>query len=202
MAKLHFKYGTVNSGKSLELLKVAHNYEEQNKRVMVFTSGLDDRYGKGLITSRVGIDREAIIINSEDNIVDLLFENHDDYELGNIYTSQVYSCILVDEAQFLSKEHIRQLTYIVDELNIPVIAYGLKVDFSNELFEGSKELLVQADKIEEIKTICNLQVCERKATMNIRMDATGNALYEGEQVEIGGNERYVPVCRYHYYNFN
>lgn len=201
MAKLYYKYGTVNSGKSLELLKVAHNYEEQDKKVIVFTSGIDDRYGAGKVTSRAGIEREALTINSTDNIVDLIVNYHDSSVYGNMFTSRVYSCILVDEAQFLTREQIKQLAYIVDEIDIPVIAYGLKTDFSNKLFESSKELLIQADKIEEIKTICSLRICDNKAIMSVRIDEENNALYEGEQIEIGGNERYVPVCRKHYYNY-
>lgn len=195
IAKLYFNFGTVNSGKSLELLKVVHNYEEQDKNVMILTSNVDDRYGVGKVTSRVGLSREAIPIGKDDDLVKLYKENRE------MFWSPENSCIVVDEAQFLSKKNIHDLATIVDEHHTPVIAYGLKTDFSNKLFEGSKELLIQADKLVEIKTICGHRTCGRKATMNIRTDENGQAIYEGEQIEIGGNEKYVPVCRYHYFNY-
>lgn len=202
MAQLLFKHGTMSSGKSLELLKVAHNYEEQGKEVLVLTSGIDDRYGIGKITSRVGIDREAIPLNREDDVVEIFEDSVEKLNSNPSIRTNHISCVLVDESQFLSKKNVEGLAKIVDSYKTPVIAYGLKVDFSNNLFEGSRELLIQADKLEEIKTICNKPCCERKATMNIRLNGIGEALYEGEQVEIGGNESYVPVCRYHYYNYN
>lgn len=186
MAKLYFKYGAMNSGKSIEIIKVAHNYEEQNKPVKIFTSAIDTRSKVGTIASRTGFEREAIVIEEGTN----LFK-----EIKQIPT-KLY-CILIDEAQFLKKHHILELAKVVDELNIPVMAFGLKNDFANELFEGSKYLLIYADKIEEIKTIC--WFCHRKATMNLRFH-DGKAVYQGEQIQVGGNETYVPVCRKCYQN--
>ena len=185
MAQLFFRYGAMNSGKTIEILKVAHNYEEQNKDVLIFTSGIDDRSGIGYVASRIGMKRPAIAI----------FEHTNVFEYVNRCQNKV-ACVLVDEAQFLNKKHVLELTKIVDELNIPVMAFGLKNDFKNELFEGSKYLLLYADKIEEMKTIC--WFCGKKATMNLRMHE-GKPVYTGAQVQIGGNEAYFPVCRKHYF---
>ena len=181
MAKLYFKYGAMNSGKSIEIIKVAHNYEEQNKPVMLLTSALDNRTEVGVIASRVGFEREATAIDNETNI----------FELIRAVDERLF-CVLVDEAQFLKKHHVLELTQVVDELDIPVMAFGLKNDFTNHLFEGSEQLLIYADKIEEIKTIC--WFCHKKATMNLRL-AEGQPVYHGEQIQIGGNESYLPVCR-------
>lgn len=181
MAQFYFKYGAMNSGKSIEIIKVAHNYEEQGKPVKIFTSILDDRYEIGQVASRIGFQRHATPVSDEMNLFD---------EVNQL--SEKPFCILVDEAQFLKKAHILQLAEIVDVLNIPVMAFGLKNDFTNELFEGSKYLLLYADKIEEIKTIC--WFCHKKATMNLRF-SNGQPVYEGEQIQIGGNESYYPVCR-------
>lgn len=186
MAQLFFKYGAMNSGKTIEILKVAHNYEEQNKPVVLMTSGLDTRDEIGIISSRIGLRREAIPIFHDTNIYDTVSEMDD----------KPY-CILVDESQFLEQAHVVQFARIVDELDIPVMAFGLKNDFKNELFEGSKYLLLYADKIEELKTIC--WFCHKKATMNLRMD-NNKPVYTGEQIQIGGNEAYYPVCRKHYVN--
>ena len=186
MAQLYFRYGAINSGKSIEVLKVAHNYEEQNKAIRIFTSGVDDRDGVGVISSRTGMRREAIPI----------LEDTDIFEKIKAEDEKIW-CVLIDEAQFLSKDNVLQLTRIVDELNIPVMAFGLKNDFMNNLFEGSKYLLLYAEKIEEIKTIC--WYCAKKATMNLRM-SDGKPVYEGTQIQIGGNESYFPVCRHHYFN--
>lgn len=185
MAQLFFKYGAMNSGKSIDILKVAHNYEEQGKPVVLMTSGVDNRSGQGVIASRIGLQRKVEPVLDDTNIYDYV-KNID---------HKVY-CVLIDEAQFLKKRHILQLIKIVDELNIPVMAFGLKNDFKNELFEGSKYLLIYADKIEEMKTIC--WFCPHKATMNLRIH-DGKPVYEGEQVQIGGNESYYPVCRKHYF---
>ncbi|WP_022794588.1 thymidine kinase [Marinococcus halotolerans] len=182
MAQLFFKYGTMNSGKSIEILKVAHNYEEQNKPVLIFTSGLDDRRGVGFVASRIGVEREAVPVFEETNIYDIVRQEE-----------ERPFCILVDEAQFLSQEHIIQLAEIVDNLDIPVMSFGLKNDFQNELFEGSKHLLLYADKIEEMKTIC--WFCHKKAVMNLRLDGEGRPVYTGDQIHIGGNDSYYPVCR-------
>lgn len=186
MAQLFFKYGAMNSGKSIEILKVAHNYEEQNKPVVLMTSGIDTRSGLGQVKSRIGISKEALPIFEETDIFSVV------QTLG--YTPY---CVLIDEAQFLSARHVLDLTKIVDELKIPVMAFGLKNDFRNELFEGSKFLLLYADKIEEMKTIC--WFCHKKAIMNLRY-VNHVPVYEGEQVQIGGNETYYPVCRQHYVN--
>lgn len=186
MAQLFFKYGAMNSGKSIEILKVAYNYEEQNKSVMIFTSAIDDRDGVGYVSSRIGLKREAIPIADDTDVFLAVSEN-----------PEKPSCILVDESQFLSKAHVIQLAGIVDELAIPVMAFGLKNDFLNELFEGSKYLLLYADKIEEIKTIC--WFCHKKAIMNMRV-VDGKPVYTGEQIQIGGNESYLPVCRNHYHH--
>lgn len=178
----------MNSGKSFELLKVAHNYEEQNKSVRLFTSGMDDRDGIGMVSSRIGMRREAEPVVSETNIYKHILKEQEKEKIW---------CVLVDEAQFLTKEHVFQLTKIVDELKIPVMAFGLKNDFMNHLFEGSEYLLLYAEKIEEIKTIC--WYCGKKAIMNLRI-SDGKPVYEGDQIQIGGNESYFPVCRHHYFN--
>lgn len=185
MAQLYFKYGTMNSGKSIEILKVAHNYEEQGKPVLLMTSSLDTRAGIGKVASRIGISEQAIAIDHSLNVFDYV---------KNL-PEKPY-CVLIDEAQFLSKQNVYDFARVVDELNVPVMAFGLKNDFRNELFEGSQYLLLLADKIEEIKTIC--WYCSKKATMVIRT-IDGKPVYEGEQLQIGGNETYIPVCRKHYF---
>lgn len=186
MAQLFFKYGAMNSGKSIDILKVAHNYEEQGKPVELLTSGVDTRSGRGVIASRIGLTRKVTPVMKDTDI----------YQMVKQLDHKVY-CVLIDEAQFFTKQHVLQLTRIVDELNIPVMTFGLKNDFKNELFEGSKYLLIYADKIEEMKTIC--WFCPHKATMNLRIH-DGKPVYEGEQVQIGGNESYYPVCRKHYFH--
>lgn len=188
MAQLFFRYGTMNSGKSIEILKVAHNYEEQNKTIILMTSAVDTRTGVGIVSSRIGLQRDAIPVATETNIFDLVQE-----------TDPNAACVLIDEAQFLNRKHILQCARIVDEMNIPVMAFGLKNDFRNHLFEGSESLLLYADKIEEMKTIC--WFCRRKATMNLRVHE-GKPVYEGKQVQVGGNESYYPVCRQHYFHPN
>ena len=185
MAQLFFRYGAMNSGKTIEILKVAHNYEEQHKHVVILTSGLDNRDEVGYVSSRIGLRRPAIPI----------FDETDVYEI--VASKKDIDCVLVDEAQFLKKHHVIELTRIVDELGIPVMTFGLKNDFRNQLFEGSEYLLLYADKIEEMKTIC--WFCAKKATMNLRIH-DGKPVYDGEQIMIGGNEAYFPVCRKHYVN--
>lgn len=186
MAQLFFHYGAMNSGKSIEILKVAHNYEEQDKQVVLMTSGIDTRSGVGEISSRIGLRRDAFPI----------FDDTDIYAvIKQAETNPAY--VLIDEAQFLKKHHVLELAKVVDELGIPVMTFGLKNDFRNELFEGSKYLLLYADKIVEMKTIC--WFCKHKALMNLRVH-NGKPVYEGEQVQIGGNESYYPVCRRHYFN--
>lgn len=182
MAQLYFRYGAMNSGKSIEILKVAHNYEEQNKKVLIFTSALDDRDQVGYVSSRVGLRAPALPISDDTNVYEIVKQEPDKI-----------SCVLIDEVQFLSRKHIEQLTQIVDELHIPVMGFGLKNDFRNEWFEGSKYMLLYADKIEEMKTIC--WFCERKATMNLRIGEDGKPIYTGNQIQIGGNDSYYPVCR-------
>lgn len=186
MAQLFFHYGAMNSGKSIEILKVAHNYEEQDKQVVLMTSGIDTRTGVGEISSRIGLRRDAFPI----------FDDTDIYAVIKQAETNP-ACVLIDEAQFLKKHHVLELAKLVDELGIPVMTFGLKNDFRNELFEGSKYLLLYADKIVEMKTIC--WFCKHKALMNLRVH-NGKPVYEGEQVQIGGNESYYPVCRRHYFN--
>ncbi len=184
MAQLYFRYSTMNAGKSMEVLKIANNYEEQGKEVLLFTHSIDTRYGVGKITSRIGPQRDAIAIDDKTDLYAIISEN------------APKSCVLLDEAQFLSPEQVRQLCDVVDKLNIPVIAYGLKTDFLGKLFPGSESLLCLSDKIEEVKTVC--WYCERKALFNMRV-MDGKPVREGEQVMIGGNESYVPVCRIHFH---
>lgn len=180
MAKLYFRYGAMGSGKSIDLLKVAYNYEERGGKVYLLTAGIDDRYSKSKITTRIGIQKDANVFDENVNIYENIkkLENKPD-------------CILVDEAQFLTKKNVEQLSDVVDFLDIPVICYGLRTDFKAELFEGSKALLSIADKIEEIKTICE---CGKKATYNMRV-IDDIPTVKGNQILIGGNEVYVSVCR-------
>ena len=189
MAQLYFRYASMNAGKSIEVLKIAHNYEEQGKKVMIFTSALDDRYGKGFVASRIGLQREAIAFSDDTNLIDIVQDE--------VASEIKPHCILVDEGQFLTCNQVRQLTQIVDYMNIPVIVYGLKNDFQNNLFEGSQALLIYADKIEEVKTVC--WFCDKKATMVLRI-LDGKPVYTGEQIQIGGNDDYLPVCRKCYGN--
>lgn len=186
MAQLYYKYGTMNSGKTIEILKVAHNYEEQGKPVVIMTSALDTRDDFGIVSSRIGMRRQAMPIADDTDVFT--------YISG--LTPKPY-CVLIDEAQFLGKHHVYQLARVVDELDVPVMAFGLKNDFQNRLFEGSEQLLLLADKIEEIKTICHF--CSKKATMVLRTE-NGQPVYVGDQIQIGGNESYTSVCRKHYFN--
>ena len=185
MAQLYYRYSTMNAGKSIEVIKVAYNYEERGKRVLALVPGIDTRYGQGRITSRVGLSREATVVNDETNILELFMREND---------REPIDCVVVDECQFLKKHHVEELVEIVDSFNIPVLAYGLKNDFKNELFEGSYYMLVYADKIEEIKTIC---WCGRKATMVARV-IDGKFTKSGDQIMVGGNDMYVSLCRKHY----
>ena len=181
MAKLYFRYSTMNAGKSIDLLRCNHNYIENGKKTLCFTSARDNRYGQGKISSRIGLSIDAEIIYDETNIYDFVKKEED------------ISCVFIDEVQFLNKDHIFQLSDIVDELNIPVICYGLRSDYMLGAFEGSKHLLTLADQIEEIKTICFECKC-KKAIINARI--IGNKIItEGDQVQIGGNESYQPLCR-------
>ncbi len=185
MAQLYYRYSTMNAGKSIELIKVAYNYEERGKRVLVLTPSVDDRFGIGVIASRIGVTREAVAINEDTNILELFMKEN---------KKSLIDCVLVDECQFLKKHHVQELVEIVDSCDVPVLAYGLKNDFKNELFEGSYYMLVYADKIEEIKTIC---WCGRKATMVARI-VEGKFVKTGEQIVVGGNDMYISLCRKHY----
>ena len=185
MSKLYFRYATMGAGKSLDLLKTAYNYEERNKNVLLLTSKFDNRHGLDKITSRVGLSMPAISISDTTDIFQYVKLQHSVNE---------YDCILIDEVQFLTKKHIWQLTDIVDKLDINVITYGLRIDYRGEPFEGSCYLMALADKIEELKTICEFG---DKATMNLRK-INGESVFEGEQISIGGNESYIPVCRKYY----
>lgn len=196
MAQLFFRYGAMSSGKTIEILKVAHNYEAQGRKIALMTSGLDNRSGVGTVASRIGIHRKAIPITEEIDLFEYIKEmNNHDLADGD----GKLACVLIDEAQFLKRHHVLECAKIVDEFNIPVMTFGLKNDFQNHLFEGSENLLIFADKIEEMKTICHY--CGHKATMNLRIN-NGKPVYEGEQVQIGGDESYYPVCRYHYFHPN
>ena len=185
MAQLYYRYSTMNAGKSIELIKVAYNYEERGKQVLTLIPSVDDRYGVGVMTSRIGIQREALVVNEDTNILELYIRENEKRKID---------CVLIDECQFLKKHHVQELVEIVDSCDVPVLAYGLKNDFRNELFEGSYYMLIYADKIEEIKTIC---WCGRKATMVARV-IDGRVVKQGEQVVIGGNDMYVSLCRKHY----
>jgi thymidine kinase len=185
MAKLYFYYSTMNAGKSTALLQASHNYHERGMRTLVYTAALDDR-GGGRVQSRIGISGEARHFAAGQ---DLFTEIVADHSTGAL------ACVLLDEAQFLSTEQVRQLARVVDELDVPVLCYGLRTDFQGRLFPGSAQLLAWADNLVELKTICH---CGRKATMVVRTAADGRIEQEGAQVEIGGNERYVSLCRRHF----
>ncbi|ELK8309039.1 TPA: thymidine kinase [Vibrio vulnificus] len=186
MAQMYFYYSAMNAGKSTTLLQSSFNYQERGMMPVIFTAALDDRYGIGKVSSRIGLQAEAQLFKADTNLYQ---------EIAALNEVEKRHCILVDECQFLSKEQVYQLTEVVDKLHIPVLCYGLRTDFLGELFEGSKYLLSWADKLVELKTICH---CGRKANMVIRTDEHGNAIKEGDQVAIGGNDRYVSVCRQHY----
>lgn len=183
MAKLYFRYSTMGAGKSLDLLKTAHNYEERKKNVTLWTCDLDNRFGEKVIASRIGINRKANTFNKDTNLFESVKNNCKDC-----------SCVLIDESQFLTKEQVWQLTDIVDYLDCTVICYGLRSDYLGEPFQGSIYLMTLADKIEELKTICEFG---DKASMNMRV-LNGEPVFEGNQVQIGGDESYLPVCRKHF----
>lgn len=187
MAKLYFYYSAMNAGKSTVLLQSAYNYQERDMDVLLFTPVIDNRYASGKISSRIGLSANATVFDVNNN----LFTITDEAKKNN----NNIACVLLDEAQFLTKQQVEQLTEIVDKLNIPVLAYGLRSDFRGEPFEGSKYLLIWADNLIEIKTIC---FCGKKAIMNSRIDETGKVIRTGEQIQIGGNERYIAMCRKHF----
>ncbi len=188
MAKLHFYYSAMNAGKSTVLLQSAYNYKERGMSAIIFSPKVDDRYGEGVVASRIGLKQAAVA-------VDATFDLYK-YALEQKNKDPKLSCVLIDEVHFLSKQQIRQLVSIVDELDLPVLAYGLRTDFRGEPFEGSLYLMAWADQLIELKTICH---CGRKATMNIRIDQNGKQVTDGAQVQIGGNDMYVAACREHYY---
>lgn len=187
VAKLHFYYSAMNAGKSTTLLQSSYNYQERGMDTLLFVPSIDTRYGLGKISSRIGLQAEAMIITQDFNLYD--------YTAKALQKNHNIRCIMIDEAQFLTKHQIEQLSDITDQLNLPVLAYGLRTDFRGEPFAGSLYLLAWADILIEIKTICH---CGKKATMNLRIDQEGRVVRTGEQIEIGGNERYMAVCRRHF----
>jgi len=184
MAQLYFYYGAMNAGKSTTLLQAAFNYRERGMTVMLWTAALDDRAGPGRIGSRIGLTADA-----------RTFDPGTDLFAAVAAAPSPPDCVLVDEAQFLSARQVDGLATVVDRLGVPVLAYGLRTDFRGTLFPGSERLLAIADKLIELKAVCH---CGRKATMNLRLDAEGRAVREGAQTEIGGNDRYLAVCRRHF----
>ncbi|MDR3501780.1 MAG: thymidine kinase [Legionella sp.] len=184
MAKLYFYFAAMNAGKSTVLLQSSYNYHERGMQTLLFTPAIDDRYQSGTVHSRIGLSEEALVFNA-----------YDDLYKKVISLDQKYACILIDEAQFLTRDQVYQLTEITDKVGIPVLAYGLRTDFRGELFEGSQYLLAWADELVEIKTICH---CGRKATMILRLNEQGEAITEGDQVLIGGNNLYSSTCRKHF----
>lgn len=189
MAKLYFYYSAMNAGKTTTLLQSAYNYHERGMRTLILTPALDNRYGEGVVASRIGLKANAVRFGGEEDLLALV--------QADIAVRGPLHCVFVDEAQFLSKAQVWQLSDVVDKLNVPVLAYGLRTDFRGELFEGSRYLLAWADNLDEIKTICHTG---RKATMVVRVDEQGRAVTEGPQVEIGGNDRYVSVSRAEFKN--
>lgn len=189
MAKLYFYYSAMNAGKTTTLLQSSYNYQERGMRTLLFTPLIDTRYEIGTITSRIGLASDAIVF---DNTFDFY-----SYVKKRIKDPEPIKCVLVDEAQFLTKDQVFQLSNVADTLNIPVLTYGLRSDFLGEPFEGSRYLLAWAEELNEIKTICH---CGRKATMNARVDEKGRMVRSGAQVQIGGNDLYVPLCHKHFKN--
>ena len=186
MAKLYFYYSSMNAGKSTSLLQSSYNYRERGMTTLVLAPALDDRFGAGKVASRIGIETEATTFRTDDDLYALVEDKN---------LAEALHCVLIDEAQFLTKQQVFELGEITDRLNIPVLAYGLRTDFQGEPFEGSKYLLAWSDNLKELKAICH---CGRKATMVVRFDQDGNAVTEGSQIEIGGNDRYVSMCRRHF----
>lgn len=187
MAQLYFYYSAMNAGKSTSLLQSSYNYHERGMKTVIYTAEIDNRFGHGKVSSRIGLSAEALLYRPGTDIAK---------QVEEIHSRTKIHCVLVDESQFLTREQVRQLTLVTDLLDIPVLCYGLRTDFRGELFEGSQYLLAWADKLVELKTICH---CGRKASMVLRLDSEGKPFKEGEQVVIGGNERYISVCRKHYW---
>ena len=186
MAKLYFYYSAMNAGKSTVLLQSSYNYQERGMRTLVFVPAIDSRSGLGRVRSRIGLEAPAEVLTPTDNLLNRVRHEH---------TIDPIACVLIDEAQFLTRAQVEQLSDVADVLEIPVLCYGLRTDFQGQLFPGSGALLALADDLVELKTICH---CGRKATMNLRLAADGRAVREGAQIEIGGNERYVAMCRRHH----
>ena len=186
MAKFYFSYSAMNAGKSTVLLQASHNYGERGMQTMLFTAKLDNRSSVGNITSRIGLSEKALTFENKDNLFNIV-------EKGN--EKEKISCVFIDEAQFLTSNQVWELSEVVENLNIPVMCYGLRTDFQGNLFEGSARLLAIADELKEIKTICH---CGKKAIMVVRLDSDGKVIKEGAQIEIGGNEKYVSLCRKHW----
>lgn len=187
MAKLYFNYATMNAGKSTLLLQASYNYQERGMRTVLLNASLDDRAGSaGRIGSRIGLSSDSTAFHPDDNLFEIIKA---DQENGDI------ACVFVDEANFMTEAQAWQLSKIVDELKIPVMAYGLRTDFKGELFPGSKVLLAISDEMREVRTICE---CGRKATMVVRIDGDGNVVQDGAQIQVGGNESYVSYCRVHW----
>jgi len=186
MAKVYFYYAAMNAGKSTVLLQSSYNYRERGMRTLLMTPSIDTRFGTGRIESRIGLRAGAISLQAADNIFARVSLEH---------SGSAVACVLIDEAQFLTPEQVWQIAEVADVLDIPVLCYGLRTDFQGKLFPGSATLLGIADDLIELKTICH---CGRKATMNLRIDREGRAVRDGEQVEIGGNDRYVATCRRHF----
>ena len=186
VAQLYFYYSAMNAGKSTSLLQSAHNYKEQGMHAALYTAAIDDRFGKGVIRSRIGLQASALLFDADTRFFHPLSDQHQQMRLA---------CVLVDEAQFLSRQQVDELARVVDELDVPVLCFGIRTDFQGELFPGSSRLLAIADKLAELKTVCE---CGRKATMTVRLDTDGKVVAAGEQVQIGGNEQYVSKCRRHY----
>lgn len=187
MAKLYFYYSSMNAGKSTTLLQADFNYRERGMRTMLWTAALDDRYAAGHVTSRIGLAADAHLFDPETDLFAAVS--------ADVATQGPLACVLVDEAQFLTRDQVFQLARLADESNIPVLAYGLRTDFQAELFPGSAALLGLADALIEIKAVCH---CGRKSTMNLRVDANGKAVKQGAQTEVGGNDRYDALCRKHF----
>ena len=186
MAKFYFSYSAMNAGKSTVLLQASHNYGERGMQTMLFTAKLDNRSSVGNITSRIGLSEKALTFENKDNLFNIV-------EKGN--EKEKISCVFIDEAQFLTSNQVWELSEVVEKLNIPVMCFGLRTDFQGNLFEGSAKLLAIADELKEIKTICH---CGKKAIMVARLDSDGKVIKEGAQIEIGGNEKYVSLCRKHW----
>lgn len=187
MAQLYFYYSAMNAGKSTTLLQSAFNYKERGMEPLIYTAAIDTRFGSGKVSSRIGLAADASLFSPESNLTDEIATKH---AIKNI------DCVLIDEAQFLTKKQVEELCLVVDRLKIPVLCYGLRTDFLGELFVGAQYLLAWADKLIELKTVCH---CGRKANMVLRTNEQGVPITQGEQVEIGGNDRYVSVCRKHYF---